>query len=121
MKITTPEEFRARPDPNAPRVHVVDELCERIERELEAGRLSIPAGVFGDGVRSSEFEAAAERYRAVGWTVYAYGYANDLVLRLDYSLPRHTVPGTTLSARIGSVDSPVPYLGRGGCRRGNDG
>jgi hypothetical protein len=99
-------------------------LCTRIESELSAGRLSIPSEIFEDWMRSDELSSAAERYRAVGWTVYVSPSRVDFVMRLvepHHNGLRHTVPGSTLAARIGSVDSPVPYLGRGGCRRGNDG
>ncbi len=106
MKITTPEEFAA-----APRREVVDMLCERIERELGAGRRSIPAGMFEDGwMRSSELEAAAELYRAVGWTVYVAPHAKDYVVRfVDPSRLRRTVPGSTLADHIGSPDSASLY------------
>jgi len=112
MKITTPDEFAARPDPNAPRPEVVDILIERIERELGAGRLSIPVGMFDDNwMRRSELEAAAERYRAVGWTVFVAPHAGDFVMRLGEPTAawRRTVPGSTLADHIGSPDSAAPY------------
>jgi len=113
MKITTPEEFAARPDPNAPRPEVVDMLCARIEIELDAGRLDIPVScVLELGLRRSELELAADRYRAVGWFVYV-AHEKDVVMRLSRPVTRgairRTVPGSTLADHIGSPDSAAPY------------
>ncbi len=114
MKITTPEEFAARPDPNAPRSKFVDMMCIRIERELDRGRLDIPAScVLELGLRLSELEVAADRYRAVGWTVYVAAHGKDVVMRLGRPVIRdairRTVPGSTLADHIGSPDSASPY------------
>ncbi len=84
MKITTPEEFAARPDPDTPRDTIVDVLCHRIERELDSGRLDIPASCVDEyGLRFSELRAAAARYRAAGWIVTVVPDDDDpVVMRL---------------------------------------
>jgi hypothetical protein len=68
MKITTPAEFAAaRLDRNAPRPLLVDLLCINIERELARGCLNVLITDYK--LHLSEIEAAADRYRAAGWTV----------------------------------------------------
>lgn len=68
MKITTPAEFAAaRLDRNAPRPIFVDMLCINIERELARDCLNILVTDYK--LYPSEIEAAADRYRAAGWTV----------------------------------------------------
>jgi len=111
MKITTPEEFADR---NASRRAVVDMLCERIERELAAGRLVVSAECVADlNLRHTELSDAAERYRAVGWAVQTSSHAPDVVMRLGRPVIRdairRTVPGSTLADHIGSPDSAAPY------------
>ncbi len=89
-------------------------LCIRIERELGAGRLDIPASCVLDlHLRHFELVLAAERYRAVGWLVNVRSHAEDFVLRLmrpsTSRRTRCTVPGSTLADHIGSPDSASPY------------